>query len=178
MTNKPNTFTNTMQNIVEEFQLTFGHPAEKKPTLPTLERMTDRKGWGVLEEMVEQLHTLSNNENEFKQTIGTLHHYLDEAMMKQLKKEFITDKTEKIVALADGLADELWFLLGDAVEAGIDLEPIINIVRLSNLSKLYTNPETGEKYAKINENGKIMKSPEFFAPEDRIKEEILRQLQK
>lgn len=170
------TFTNTMQNIVEEFQVTFGHPAKVKPTLPTLERFTNRKGWGTIEECIEQLFVLSNSYEEFEEVIDAIHSYVNKAKDKQMSKELIVDETDKIVALGDGLGDELWFLLGDAVESGIDIEPIIDIIRLSNLSKLYTNPETGEKYAKMDENGKIMKSPDFFAPEDAIKEEIIRQI--
>jgi len=168
-------FTNKLQNIVEDFQITFRHPAESTPTLPTLERFTNRKGWGVLEEVVEQLHTLSDNEKEFNVAIGNLHHYLDVAHTKQLKKDFITDKTDKLVALADGLGDELWFLLGDVVEAGIDIQPVIEIIKASNDSKLFV-AEDGTKYAKQDENGKIMKSPEFFPPESKIKEEIQRQI--
>jgi len=73
------------------------------------------------------------------------------------------------------LGDELWFLLGDTVEAGIDIQPIIEIIKDSNDSKLFV-ADDGTKYAKQDENGKIMKSPEFFPPESKIKEEIQRQI--
>lgn len=168
-------FTNKMQNVVARFQKTFGHPLETKPTLPTLGRFVNRKGWGTVEEMVEQLHTLSNNQEEFESAIESIRMYLDKAVVKQAGKEFILDPEEKKAHLADGLVDELWFLLGDFCEAGIDAEPVLNIVDDSNMSKLFTNEETGERYAKADENGKIMKSPEFFAPEERIAEEIKRQ---
>ena len=170
-------FTSNMQNQVLEFHKLFGHPISEKPTLPTLERYTNRKGWGSIEEAVEQLFTLSNSVEEFEATIDTLHTYLDKAKEKQLQKEIITDETEKVVALADGLADELYFLLGDCVEAGIDIEPILSIVQNSNLSKLFKD-EHGNKYAKSNEFGKVIKSPEFFEPEPFIEEEVLRQLNK
>lgn len=174
-------FTNVMQNQVKEFHEAFEHPVSDKPTLPTLERFTNRKGWGVLEECVEQLAVLSESKEEFENTIFQLHAYLDKAKDKQLQKEDspigISNTQDKIVALADGLADELYFLLGDCVEAGVDIEPVLNIVQQSNLSKLFTD-ENGNKYAKNDENGKIMKSPEFFPPEDKIKEEILCQMNK
>lgn len=170
-------FTNYMQNLVARFQLTFGHPLEKKPTLPALERFTGRKGWGAIEEIVEQLFVLSNNEEEFNQTIKTIHSYVDKAAANQLTKEFILDEKEKLVHLADGLVDELFFLLGDFCETGIDAEPIIKIVAESNQSKLFTD-ERGNKYVKLNENGKVMKSPEFFPPEGRIAKEVERQLKK
>jgi len=169
------TFTNKLQNIVEDFQITFGHPAETVPTLPTLERFTNRKGWGSIEEAVEQLYSISNTQEEFVKAVDKLHTYLDKAKEKQLQKPLVTNKTDKIVALADGLGDELWFLLGDCVEAGIDIQPVIEIIKASNDSKLFVD-DSGNKYAKQDENGKIMKSEFFFAPEERIKEEIQRQI--
>ncbi|MEQ6355103.1 hypothetical protein ABNX05_10790 [Lysinibacillus sp. M3] len=170
-----NTYSNKLQNIVEDFQITFGHPAESTPTLPTLERFTNRKGWGSIEEAVEQLYSISDDKADFINAVTKLHEYLDKAMAKQLGKPLITDRTEKLVALADGLGDELWFLLGDCVESGIDIQPIIEIIKESNDSKLFTD-ENGDKYAKQDENGKIMKSDSFFAPESRIKVEIQRQI--
>lgn len=170
-------FTNRIQNIVKRFQILFGHPSENTPTLPTLERFTDRKGWGAMEEAVEQLHTLSNNQEEFDAAIEKLRGYLDKAAAKQQGKEFITDETEKLAALADGLGDELWFLMGDCVEAGIDIEPIIEIIERSNNSKMFTD-ENGKKFVQVDENNKIMKSPEFFQPEPFILEDIKRQMAK
>lgn len=175
-------FTNSMQNQVKDFHKLFQHPISNTPTLPSLERFTNRKGWGCIEESVEQLFNLSETEEEFNNTIETLHKYLDKAKAKQLAKHKptpITDenKTDRITALADGLADELYFLLGDCVEAGIDIERVLSIVQDSNLSKLFTD-ENGNKYAKNDVNGKVIKSSAFFEPEGKIKEEILRQLNK
>lgn len=170
-------FTNSMQNQVKEFHEAFGHPVSNKPTLPTLSRFTKRKGWGAIEESIEQLHSLSDNKQEFDSAVDEIRLFVDKAQKKQSTKEFITDETDKIVALADGLADELYFLLGDMVEAGIDIQPVLEIVQQSNMSKLFTD-ENGNKYAKQDEYGKIQKSPEFFPPEDKIREEILRQLTK
>lgn len=170
-------FTNPLQNIILNFQKVFGHPHESKPTVPSLERFVNRKGWGAIEESVEQLHTLSSNQEEFEAAANTLKTYIDKAVAKQAGKPFLTDETEKLAALADGLGDELWFLLGDCVEAGIDIDPVIRIIEASNLSKLFTAPD-GTKYAEEDEKGKIIKSPDFFAPEEKIKEDIIRQMKK
>ena len=169
-------FTNDMQRMVAEFHDAFNHPVGEKPSLIPLQRLVDRKGWGVLEEMVEQIHSVANNKEEFLSAIEDIKKYLDKAVDKQLSREFIQDENDKIVALADGIADELYFLLGDAVEASIDIEPILRIVQDSNMSKLFTDEETGEKYAKYDENDKIMKSPEFREPEPLIKKEIENQI--
>lgn len=168
-------FKNKLQNIVLKFQQTFGHPFNAKPTLPTLKRFVDRKGWGTLEEAIEQIHTLSNNQKEFDAAVAKMRVYFEKAVQKQRGKDFILDEKEKLAALSDGLGDELWFLLGDCVEAGIDIEPIIEIIEKSNNSKMFTD-EDGKPYVKLDSYGKIMKSPEFFAPEPYILEEIKRQL--
>ncbi len=176
--NSNKTFSNTMQQMVADFHEAFNHPVSTKPTLIDLNRLVDRKGWGTLEEMVEQIHSVSNNEDEFLESIETIKNYLDKAVNKQLKKDFIQDEQDKIVALADGLADELYFLLGDACEVGVDIEKILTIVQDSNMSKLYTDENTGEKYAKYDENDKIKKSPDFIPPEPRIELEIKNQINK
>lgn len=168
-------FTNEMQNMVLEFQDSFGQPNHSKPTLPTLERFINRKGWGALEEVIEQFHTLSDTEEDLLQAAEVLKGYIDKAVRKESKKPFLKTEEEKFVHLADGLADEMFFLLGDCVEAGIDIEPVLRIVHESNMSKLFTK-EDGTKYVEYNEHGKVTKSPEFFAPEPKIKEEILRQI--
>lgn len=173
MTNK---FTNNLQQMVKEFQETFGHPVEEKPTLLSLQRLVDRKGWGSLEEIIEQVHSVSNNKEEFLSAVEQIKGYLDKAVEKQLEKEFIQDEQAKIVALGDGLGDELYFLLGDAVEAGIDIEPVFKTIHNSNMSKLYKDEETGKTYVKYDENNKVQKSPNFVPPEPLIEKEIERQI--
>lgn len=176
MKDYPKVFTNSMQNVVANFQKTFSHPLEVKPKLPTMERFVARKGWGTVEEMVEQIHTLANNSEEFLEAMESIKQALNLAIERQVKRPYITDKVEKIALLGDGLTDELWFLLGDFCETGIDAEPVLSIVDDSNMSKLFKDEETGELYAKEDERGKIIKSPRFFPPEERIVEEIKRQM--
>lgn len=169
-----NIFTSLLQNIVAGFQKTFGHPLEEKPTLAPYPRIVARTGFGVLEERVELLFNAANSYEEFENAVEAMHKAIDVAAAKQRVKELVpTD--EKLENIADALGDELWFLLGDCCEYGIDIAPIIEIINDSNNSKLFT-AEDGTKYAMNDERGKIIKSPEFFPPEKRIKEEIKRQL--
>jgi len=62
---------------------------------------------------------------------------------------------EDIVELADGIADTIYVLLGTAVEAGLDMEPIFAEVQRSNMSKI-DGP--------IREDGKRLKGPKFSPP--------------
>lgn len=167
-------FTNKMQNQVKEFHEAFGHPLEEKPTLVDIERFTNRGIWNI-EEQIELLHALSTDDQEFTKYFKVLMDGVREAYHKQLQKKRPTTEKGKIVAVADAIADGLYFKLGDAVEVGVDIELVMNHVQNSNMSKLFEDEE-GKLYAKYREDGKILKSDRFFEPEPKIKEEIEYQL--
>lgn len=169
-------YSNEAQQQVAEFQKTFGHPAPNEPTVLELDRVVGRSSWGSGEEMVELIHASSKNEKEFKDAFVSLLQGLRTAYQKQVVKEFPTTKEDRLVAQADAIADHLYFVMGDAVEAGIDIGKVMTIVNDANMSKLFTD-ENGNKYVKTNESGKIMKSPEFEPPEEKIKLEVLRQIE-
>lgn len=170
-----NQFTNKMQNQVKEFHETFGHPVQNTPTVVDLWRFTDRQSWGTIEEAIELLHAISNSDEEFTESFKLLMDGAREAYHNQLTKKRPKTKEEKLVAIADALADKLYFVLGDAVEAGIDIELVMNIVHKSNMSKLFEK-EDGTLYAEYSDKGKVKKSPRFFEPEPKIKEEIENQI--
>lgn len=169
-------YSNEAQQQVAEFQKTFGHPAPDSPTVLKLDRVVGRSSWGSGEEIIELLHASSDNEIEFKSAFVGLLQGLRKGYEKQLAKEFPTTEEERLVAQADAIADHLYFALGDAVELGVDIGKIITIVNEANMSKLFTD-EDGNKYVKTNDEGKIMKSPEFQAPEENIRLEVLRQIE-
>lgn len=166
-----------LQSMVKEFHILSEHPVSELPTLPTLQRWLQRKGWGVIEEVVEQIHTLCNNKEEFIQSIDAMHKALETAKEKMWNREFITDETDKKVALADGLGDEAYFLFGDAVEAGIPLADIVAIIQKANMSKFYVD-ENGRLYAKKDAENKVKKAPTFQPPEAEIKEYIEKLIEK
>lgn len=171
-------FTNKMQEQVREFHEAFGHPVADKPTPITLERALGRSSWGSGEEIVELLHASSKDSEEFVEAFRALLVGLKKAYQKQKDKPFPKTKEERVIAQGDAIADHLYFAFGDAVEAGVDIEKVFKIVHDANMSKLFKDEETGELYAKYDENNKIMKSPNFAPPESKIKSEIKRQLGK
>lgn len=63
-----------------------------------------------------------------------------------------------IVELADGIADSIWVLLGLASACGIDMQPVWDEVRASNMSK------TVDGFVIKREDGKILKPDTFFEP--------------
>ena len=68
-------------------------------------------------------------------------------------------KNNDIVEVADALSDLLYVTYGGGHSFGIDLDKCFDEVQSSNMSKL------GEDGKPIyNENGKVMKGPNYFAP--------------
>ena len=76
-----------------------------------------------------------------------------------------------IVEYADAIADIIYVALGAAVEAGIDIEPVIEEVIDSNNSKI--DWERGRPWARHG-NGKIAKDEHYRAPD--IRSIILQQV--
>ena len=72
--------------------------------------------------------------------------------------EAIKDKDMK--EIADALTDILYVTYGAGHAFGIDLDKCFNEVQRSNMSKLGVN---GEPI--YNENGKVMKGPNYFKPD-------------
>lgn len=161
---------------VKEFHVAFNHPVADKPTPLSLERVTDRSNWTAEEVVAEILQQSSNNEEEFLQAYKSFLIGLEKAVQKSLKEEYNTNDIDKLVGQADALTDGLYFILGSFVEMGLKPDALFDIVQSANMSKLFTAPD-GTKYAKYREeDGKILKSPEFFPPEEKLKEEVLLQL--
>lgn len=169
-------FTNNLQNHVKDFHEAFNHPVSDVPKPMTLERAVNRSIW-TAEELIEFIHATSSNENEFEHAYYDFLQGLQKAYLKSSKENYIQDDTERVVAQADALTDTSYFVNGSFVEIGVDSEPVFDIVQAANMSKLFT-AEDGTKYAKYREDGKILKSPDFWTPEDKIKEEVERQLNK
>lgn len=169
-------FTNKLQNHVKDFHEAFSHPVGEKPQPIKLERAINRSVW-TTEECIEFIAASCSSKEEFQTSYEKFTAGLQKAYEKSLSGEFAVTDEEKVIAQADALADQLYFSFGSAVEIGVDIEPVFDIVQSANMSKLFTD-ENGNKYAKCREDGKILKSPDFYKPEPFIKEEVLKQLKK
>lgn len=167
------TFTSKKQEQVKEFHKAFNHPTQDSPTPMDLERAVARTIW-TGEELIEFLHASSNNIQEFVGAYYTLLDGLTAAYKKSSVVEFPKTDLERVTAQSDALVDADYFINGSYVELGVDSAKVFDIVQEANMSKLFTD-EKGNKYAKYREDGKILKSPEFFSPEERIEAEIIAQ---
>lgn len=168
------TFTNKKQQQVKEFHEAFNHPIESSPVPMGLERAISRTIW-TGEELIEFLHASSNDMGEFTAAYYNVLDGLHKAFAKSSAVEFVTSDLERVTAQSDALVDADYFINGSYVELGVDSSKVFDIVQEANMSKLFTDEE-GNKYPKYREDGKILKSPEFFSPEERIEREILAQV--
>ena len=78
---------------------------------------------------------------------------------EELEELKIAIKNKDIKEVADALTDILYVTYGAGHAFGINLDACFNEVQNSNMSKLDTN---GKPI--YNENGKVMKGPNYFKP--------------
>ena len=88
--------------------------------------------------------------------IVDLRYDLIEEELSELKTAI---KDNDIVEIADALTDILYVTYGAGTAFGIDLDKCFNEVHNSNMSKLDADGK-----AIYNENGKVMKGPNYFKP--------------
>jgi len=74
---------------------------------------------------------------------------------------------EKLVMIADWLGDMIVYITSEAVKYGIDIEKALDIIMQSNFSKLDAN---GNPI--YDERGKVLKGPNYWKPEPKLKDMI------
>lgn len=160
---------------VKAFHEAFGHPVAKKPTAIDPKTAVNRAVW-TGEEIVEFLFATAKGD---KATFEEYYHSFLEGLEKAYQKILASDRTfeteeDVLVGQVDALTDISYFNYGSFVVAGVDPQPIFDIVQRANMGKL--GPDGKPIYRK--EDGKIAKPEgweENYAPEPRIREEIKRQ---
>jgi predicted HAD superfamily Cof-like phosphohydrolase len=152
--------------MTTEFHKAFNCPAPDKPTILTEQQVINRASW-IAEEVIELLYASSRDNEHFAQMYLTLCENMGKTYSKQLEKERDEDV---LTAQADAFVDILYFGNGGFTELGIDPNPLFNIVHAANMAKLW---DDGKPH--YNEVGKVVKPPNWQAPEPKLKREIERQ---
>lgn len=152
---------------VREFQIAFNCPAPENPTVLTDKQAMQRATW-IMEEVLELLYATAGSEDRFYEFYKTLFFNMEDTYKKQFQKEF---PENVLVAQADAFTDINYFGTGGFAELGIDPEPLFKIVHLANMNKIW---EDGLPH--YNEFGKIIKPPNWVAPEPFLEAEIKRQI--
>ncbi|PLR99490.1 HAD family hydrolase [Bacillus sp. T33-2] len=162
---------NEMYYMVQQFHSAFKHPVSDRPTALSVQTALNRGVW-TGEEIIESLYaTVEGDEEEFSKVYDLFLSGLDKAFNKMItEKKPVSDK---VVAQADALTDQLYFIFGSFVQMGITPFELFEIVQQANMGKLHNGVP---KYRESD--GKIMKPENWerdFAPEPRLAAEIKRQ---
>ncbi|MDK2600553.1 HAD family hydrolase [Bacillus stercoris] len=170
--------TNKSFEGCKEFHEAFGHPVGEKPTPIQTDVAVKRAIW-TAEELVEFLHaTVGGNEEEFDFVMTKLQEGIKDAYRKQIKEGEYEDKSdfEIVTRQMDALTDISYFNYGSFVIAGVNPQPLFDIVHSANMAKL--GPD-GKPIIRESD-GKIMKPEgwaENYAPEPRLRAELKKQIE-
>ena len=128
--------------LVQEFHRTYSMPIRSfdDPTL-SYERLGMR---------------MSLIAEEFAELIGAVYGKHARAIIEAATAD---DGERDVIEAADALADLIYVIYGMAIESGMDLDSVLAEVQASNLSKLMPDGSV-----KLREDGKVLKGPNFFAP--------------
>lgn len=121
-------------------------------------------------EAIRNMHTIFGHPVADKPTAMPVRRRINRVnwMIEEVNEFLVSDTLADQV---DALVDLLVFLMGNAVETGVDLDPIFDIVHKANMSKLW--PDGKPRYREGD--GKIIKPPGWESPEPLIAQEIERQ---
>ena len=174
----------------------FGQETPDKPT-PLDEETAKLRARLILEEDLETIVKGLGLEVVFSTPSGNVAINRDNIADIIGAKVITFNKVDEVnmEELADGLADSAYVgAYGTAVAAGIDLEPIEDVVHECNMTKAWREEDlakarelsptaTVENYGNglyrlVREDGKIIKSPNFVAPDEAIRAELNRQSQR
>lgn len=158
-------------NGVKEFHQAFEHLVGETPTAIPVEVATKRAVW-TAEELIEFLHaSVAGDVDAFNIVLLQFLDGVEAAVDKQLAVGSIP-KDQVLIAQMDALTDISYFNYGSFVVAGVDPQPLFDIVQAANMAKL--GPDG--KPIKRPSDGKIMKPDNWVAPEPLLEAEIKRQI--
>lgn len=132
--------------LVRQFHAIYAMPSGRDVPSVDFERVHMRMGL-ILEETAE--------------LVGAVYGPAARAALEQVLADVVAqdDGRRDVVEAADALADLTYVVYGMAIEAGIDLPRVLAEVQASNLSKLGADGQPIYR-----EDGKVLKGPNFFAP--------------
>lgn len=135
---------------VKEFHEAGNQPVLDKPQIPPEDRVILR-GKLITEEYFETMEALFPELEEY-------FNHLKETVQEKIKETNPDETPPNIVELADGLGDLDYVVEGTRLEFGINGEPVGMEIQRSNMAKF--GPGSW-----IREDGKVMKPPDWTAPD-------------
>jgi len=133
---------------IREFNKIYKIQNNDNPTLLEVERLENFKNI-----LIEEINEVDEIIERYKELLEN---------KKNLEKE---EKIELLTSLSDWLGDIIVYASSEARRFGIDINQVLKIIMESNFSKLGAD---GKPI--YDERGKIMKGPNYWKPEPKIKE--------
>jgi predicted HAD superfamily Cof-like phosphohydrolase len=163
--------TNQSALGVLHFHQAFGHTISEKP-MPISKPVALKRAIWTAEELIEFLHaSVGGDETQFKALLGSFMSGIDTAVKKQIDAGPI-EKEDILTAQMDALTDISYFNYGSFVSAGVDPQPLFDIVQSANMAKLGAD---GKPIIRESD-GKIMKPEGWESPEPKLEKEIQNQI--
>lgn len=154
---------------VEQFHKAFGHPVADEPTVIPETIAVARANW-TAEELIEFLYATANNDtNKFEVMVSDLIESIVKTKGKILEKNEPVE--DILVAQMDALTDINYFNQGSFVVAGVNPQPLFDIVQDANMAKIWPD---GKPHFR-EEDGKVIKPEGWQPPEPKLLDEIQRQ---
>ena len=141
----------SFSEVIKSFNTMYKLPINDKPTLLPSAKLD---------------HFIKILSEEVKEGSDILEKY--QALENDLSHEH---RVELLSEIADWLGDMVWYIQSESIKYGLDLEKTLDIIKGSNFSKLGAD---GKPI--YDERGKVMKGPNYWRPEDKIKEMISSEL--
>ena len=157
-------------NKVKTFHHMMDERTQEEPKAWDIEGATHRAGFKI-EELVEFVRAASSSEEEFQESLASLHKAINKAAEKVVAK---TPAKQDLVGQVDALIDSLYFTYGSFVLMGVDPERIFDIVHQANMGKIF--PDGKAHFEPLTH--KILKPDDWeekYAPEAAIEKELQRQ---
>lgn len=159
----------TVYDMVKEFHEVFEHKVGDLTPL-SMEEVMNRSDYTV-EEIVEAIYVTSKNNTEFKNSLDKFIENVTKAGEKVMKTERPSNDLELTVAQGDAFGDQTYLAVGSLVTLLGDMmtgENLVHHIHNANMTKLFTD-ENGKKYVQKDPvTNKILKSPDFVAPEPEL----------
>mgnify|MGYP001267565707 CR=1 FL=1 len=166
-------FPKSTYEQVKHFHETFNVAMPNSPTPLSKEDALTRASF-IAEELVELLSASSTNSHElvglYNELLNKMHHSLE----RERVKEFPKDEFEKLTAQVDSLLDIDVFCNGTYTLLGVDPRKPMQYVYQANIAKLF--PDGKPRYREGD--GKILKPDNWVAPDQKIANELKRQIAK
>lgn len=160
---------NRLFHQVAEFHEVGGHPVASEPTALALQRIVDRNGYTV-EELIEFLHAFYKE--EFNEQVDLLVSSIQQETNRLRQLSFSDNGVDTQGVQFVVLNTINYHVLNLFKAFRLPSVELADIVHNANMTKFYIN-EKGEYYAKRRESdNKILKSPNFEAPEPHIRKLI------